>query len=140
MRTLFTLLLAFVLGSAVVLVSGCAESPKPQKGEKPAWILNPSYNGKRGAVGVAGRTYDQRFSTQRKLAISRALDELALQQGVKVELSMKKEEHLKNEHASTSMDSTSSYKTTSSSAITAHIEDVWQDPYTGELYVWLVLD
>jgi len=53
---------------------------------------------------------------------------------------MQKEEHLKNEHASTSMDSTSSYKTTSGSAITAHIEDVWQDPYTGELYVWLVLD
>ncbi len=140
MRTLFALFLVVLLGGAAFLVSGCGETPKPQKGAKPAWILNPNFNGKRGAVGVAGKTYDQRVSTQRKLAISRALDELALQQGVKVELSMKKEEHLKNEHSSTSMDSTSSYKTTGGSAITAHIEDIWQDPYTGELYVWLVLD
>ncbi len=140
MRSLFALFLVVLLGGAAFFVSGCGEIPKPQKGAKPAWILDPNFNGKRGAVGVAGRTYDQRISTQRKFAISRALDELAMQQGVKVELSMKKEEHLKNEHSSISMDSTSSYKTTSDSAITAHIEDIWQDPYTGELYVWLVLD
>lgn len=140
MRAFFSLFLVVLLGSTALVVSGCGESPKPQKGAKPAWVLNPNYDGKKGAVGVAGRTYDQRVSSQRKLAISRALDELALQQGVKVELSMQKEEHLRNQSASTSMDTNSNYKTTNNSAITAHIEDIWQDPYTGELYVWLVLD
>ncbi len=139
MRVLF--FVALLMSVTAFFVSGCGASPSPAvQGGKPAWILNPNYDGKTGAVGVAGRTYDQRVSTQRKLAIQRALDELALQQGVKVELSMTKEEHLRNNSASTSMDSTSSYKTTNSGAITAHIEDVWQDKVTGEIYIWLVLD
>jgi len=141
MKSFLYIIVAMLFGSvASVTFSGCNGAPKPVLNGKPAWILNPNYNGKKGAVGVAGRTYDQRVSTQRKLAIQRALDELALQQGVKVELSMQKEEHLRNDHASTSVDSKSSYKTTSSNAITAHIEDVWQDKMTGEIYIWLVLD
>ena len=140
MKNVFIFLLLILFGSMTAFTSGCANTPKPRTTVKPGWVLNPNYNGKRGAVGVAGKTYDQRVSTQRKLAIERALDELALQQGVKVELSMQKEEHFRNEHTSTSMDSASSYETSGTSAITAHIEDVWEDPYTGELYVWLVLD
>jgi len=141
MKKVFFFLFATLLGGvAMIGFVGCNETPKPTVSGKPAWILDPNYNGKKGAVGVAGRTYDQRISTQRKLAIQRALDELAMQQGVKVELNMQKEEHLRNDHASTSMDSKSSYRTTSSNAITAHIEDVWQDKMTGEIYIWLVLD
>ena len=133
-------LTVLLLGSTAVGFMGCGgESPKPAN-TKPAWILNPNLNGKKGAIGVAGRTYDQRISTQRKLAIQRALDELAMQQGVRVELSMSKEEHVSNNSASTSMDSHSTYKTTSPNAISAHIEDVYKDPFTGEIYIWLVLD
>lgn len=133
--------MALLTGSAIVLLNGCASNPAPQvQSTKPAWILNPNLNKKVGAIGVAGRTYDQRISTQRKLAIQRALDELAMQQGVKVKLAMEKEERVTNDQASTSMESKSTYKTTSSDAITAHIEAVWQDPLTSEIYVWLVLD
>ncbi len=139
MRKFLSFLVAALFTVAALSVTGCGESPKPANA-KPAWILNPNHGWKKGAVGVAGRTYDQRVSTQRKLAIQRALDELAMQQGVKVELSMQKEEYVRNESVSTSMDSTSSYKTTGSDAITAHIEDVWEDLLTNELYVWLVLD
>ena len=141
MRNLVSFLLVISLGMAGLFISGCGSaSPKLQKDGKPEWVLNPNVGGKRGAVGVAGKTYDQHVSSQRKLAISRALDELAMQQGVDVKLSMQKEEHMQNEHSSTSIDMHSDYKTKNASAITAHIEDVWQDPYTGELYVWLVLD
>lgn len=141
MQKVFIWIAALLLSGAVFSFSGCGATPNPQdQSGKPAWILNPNLNGKQGAVGVAGRTYDQRVSTQRKFAIERALDELAMQQGVKVQLSMTKEEHVANNHAATSMDSKSTYNTTSGKAITAHIEAVWQDPLTGELYVWLVLD
>jgi hypothetical protein len=108
------------------------------KNARPSWILNPNQNGKSGAIGVAGRTYDQKISTQRKLAISRALDELSLQQGVRVEMDMVKKDVVTNERSSTSMRSDSSYKT--SSKITAHIEKAWRDPISGEFYVWMVLD
>ena len=126
-----------VIGS--VMISGCGETPRPANA-KPAWILNPNQNGHIGAVGVAGRGYDMRVSTQRKLAIQRALDELALQQGVKVKLSMQKEEHLRGNKATVAMDSTGTYQTTNNGAISAHIEDVWEDKISGEIYIWLVLD
>jgi len=141
MKNLYRLFKITLIITVITSIIGCNNSPKPAvESSKPTWIVNPMQNGKVGAVGVAGRTYDQRISTQRKLAIQRALDELALQQGVKVELSMQKEEHVTNDIASTKMDTSSKYKTTNSNAITAHIEDVWQDKITGELYIWLVLD
>jgi hypothetical protein len=141
MKNLCRLFKITLIITIITSIIGCNNSPKPVvESSKPTWIVNPMQNGKVGAVGVAGRTYDQRISTQRKLAIQRALDELALQQGVKVELSMQKKEHVTNNIVSTKMDTSSKYKTTNSNAITAHIEDVWQDKITGELYIWLVLD
>lgn len=123
----------------LITTTGCQKQPVVvDKNTKPSWILNPNQQGKVGAIGVAGRTYDQKISTQRKLAISRALDELSLQQGVKVEMSMKKQDTLMNNHSSTSMNSESSYKT--SSTIAAHIQAVWSNPISGDFYVWMVLN
>ncbi len=140
MYRLLNILNILVLFSISIFFIAC-NNPKPKvQSSKPEWILNPNYNGKVGAVGVAGRTYDQRVSTQRKLAIQRALDELAMQQGVKVKLKMKKNELVKNDSVSTTTTTKSEYETTNNSSITAHIEDVWQDKITGEIYIWLVLD
>ena len=71
----------FFLLFTLVLFVGCQKQPTPQVSsmQEPSWVLNPNQNGKTGAVGVAGRTYDQKPSTQRNLAITRALDELSLQ-------------------------------------------------------------
>lgn len=124
----------FLVG--MVLLTGCNSQPEPN--QRPAWVLNPNAGHKNGAVGVAGRTYDQKVSTKRKLAITRALDELSLQSGVKVELSIDKREVVSNDRANTHMDSQSNYA--ASANITAHIEDIWEDTKTGELYVWMVLD
>jgi len=136
--TLATLL----LGVATVGCGGVKPEPKAvtDKSSKPKWVLNPNFGGKRGAIGVAGNTYDQRVSTKRKLAIQRALDELAMQQGVKVDLTMQKSEHVANDTASTKMDTKTTYKTTNGSSLKAHIAGVWENHITDELYVWLVLD
>lgn len=105
---------------------------------EPSWILNPSQDGKFGAVGVAARTYDQKISSQRKLAITRALDELSLQQGVSVSLNVTKKDSLKYGKSTTNLNSQSAYN--SNNKITAHIEKVWKDKSTNELYIWMVLD
>ena len=124
---------------------GCDSQPTPSKEQgvsrvdsTPSWILNPNQNGKVGAVGSSMRTYDQKLSTQRKLAITRALDELSLQQGVKVKMSLIKNETYKNERGSSTMNVNSSYKTNNS--ISAHIEAVYQDKLSGELFIWMVMD
>lgn len=123
---------------ALLLLSGCAEPEvKKSASAKPEWILNPSQNGKIGAVGSAYR-HPKGLPHQRKIAITRALDELALQQGVKVSLSMSKSEQVINDRASMAVAIDSEY--TASSSVTAHIEQVWQDPYSQELFVWLLLD
>ncbi len=100
--------------------------------------MNPNKDGFRGAVGIAGRTYDQSFSSQRKLAITRALDELSLQTDVTVQLNMHKNEMTKNSKTYVNTDEHSNYKT--SSHITAHIQDVWMDKSSKEFYIWMVLD
>ncbi len=100
--------------------------------------MHANQGGRTGAIGVAGRTYDQSFSTQRKLAIARALDELSLQQGVEVKLKMQKSEQSTNADSHTQINEQSSYS--ASNSVTAHIEDVWMDKNTDEFYVWMVLD
>lgn len=135
MKALFVSLLLCSL-----LLTGCNSQPAPtiNKSAEPSWVMNPNQDGKSGAVGVAGRTYDQKISTQRKLAITRALDELTLQRGVKVQLSMNKKEIVENERSSTHLDQQSSYD--ASSAITAHIEQAWKNPLTGDIFIWMVID
>lgn len=119
--------------------TGCNQpEPTVSKNARPAWILDPNQNGKIGAVGTANR-HHKGFTYQRKLAVSRAIDELALQQGVKVTLSIKKQEQVKNDKVKSQMNIKSSYDA-KKSVVTAHIEETWKDPISQEFYVWLVKD
>ena len=131
----------FLLTSLIVLLlTGCSQSvPVANVQEvKPSWILNPNENNNIGAIGVASRTHDQKISTQRKLAITRALEELSLQQGVKVQMSIQKNENIINDNMNTKLDINSSFKT--STTVTAHVASSWQDESTSELYIWMVMD
>mgnify|MGYP006863444781 CR=1 FL=1 len=132
-------LLPFLL-LILVLFVGCQKQPTPQLSsmQKPSWVLNPNQNGKIGAVGIAGITYDQKPSSQRNLAITRALNELSLQKGVKVELRLHKQETLSHNQSNTQINEKSNY--TSSSNIKAHIEKVWKNRLSNELYIWMVID
>ncbi len=136
MKSLLTSIILLLL-----LLSGCGSEPTPKQEYKtvtPEWVSNPNIGGKTGAIGVAGRTYDQKESTKRKLAISRALDELTLQQGVKVQMSMSKHDVVSDDVATTHMDVKSEYK--AGSTVTAHIQETWNNPLTGELFIWMVMD
>jgi len=126
---------------------GCDSQPTPSQMHKsvdtkdssaPYWILNPNQNGKIGAVGSAMRTYDQKLSSQRKLAITRALDELSLQKGVKVSMRLLKEDIYQNNRGSSTMDVNASYNTNNS--ISAHIQAIYKDKLSGELFIWMLMD
>jgi len=140
MRKMYKVFFSFFLLLTTVGFIGCGENtPHPTTvNGKPDWILHPSKDGKIGAVGIAGRGYDLRVSTQRKLAIQRALDELASTRKVNVQLSMSKEENFTQGQNHLQMHSQSKYQ--ANTTLTAHIEDMWEDKLTGELYIWLVLD
>ena len=124
---------------SIILLSGCGEpQPTQVKCVNRPWQMNPNDHGKIGAVGSSMRTYSGRTNDQRKNAITRALDELSLQQGVKVELNIDKRDKVVNDKATTSIDTKANYKT--NNKVTAHIEDACRDNSSGEFFVWMLLD
>lgn len=68
----------------------------------------------------------------------RALSELSLQKGVKVEIRIQKEEVASNSGATYKMKDKSTYS--ANNKITAHIEGIWMDQTSKELYIWMLLD
>jgi hypothetical protein len=104
--------------------------------EKPEWIFSPSKEGRIGGVGIAG-SHIRGPSAQRELAISRALDEIAKQMNIKIATITKTSASTSGGSASSSLD-TFSFQTSDGQTVKAYINKIWQDPYTEELYVWML--
>ena len=133
MKNLFSL-----IALLVVVLTGCSGQPEVKsKYQEPSWIMNPNQDGKIGAVGSSHRHING-TRAQRKLAMTSALDELSLQQGVDVKVNMAKIERVRNNESKTNLDINVTYN--SDNTITAHIQEIWKDPSSGELYIWMVLD
>jgi hypothetical protein len=105
---------------------------------QPAWINKPSLNGKIGAVG-SSRPQFKGKTVQRRVAVSRALDELAQQSGVRVDSIVMRDEKSSGSSASSSTQ-VHSIQEAAGLTINAHIEEVWTNPTTKEIFVWLVAD
>lgn len=126
-----------------VALAGCAGASYSEGGQKlingkPDWYYSPSKNGKIGGVGVCGMHVDGKTG-QKKLAVERALAEIARQMGVKVQSFSA----LKSQTAAGSSSvqgETHSFFTVDGKTVNAHIEKMWEDPYTDELYVWMVAE
>ncbi|MDY0164090.1 hypothetical protein [Desulfobotulus sp.] len=109
----------------------------PQNAQtRPSFILNPSIEGRMGGVGIA-RPHIKGVSAQRELAISRAIDEIARQKGTRVQSWQAIQTTGTRESASTHMEAVS-IQTTSGETIQAIIRQMWEDPATKELYVWML--
>ena len=118
---------------------GCSShSNKPILVIEPAWLYKPNLNGKTGAVG-SSKPHFKGTTLQRRVAISRALDELAMQSGVKVgNIIMRKERSSAlGGSSSTTVHST---QTSAGVLINAHIEEIWVNPRNKEMHIWLVAD
>ena len=121
--------------------AGCNQTITPAKVETPhypAWVNNPNFNSLRGAVGSSSPHF-KGPAYQRQLAISRALDELAMQIGVQVDIVANREEISTGDNLNATSDIQTQQKVNNSN-ITAHIEATYLDPNTGELFVWMVLN
>ena len=120
-------------------VTGCAglygDGPKLIDG-KPEWYFNPSKDGHIGGVGVSGLHKNVKTG-QKQLAVERALAEIARQMGVKVDSYSSV-----HSQSAAGMSSTSgqahSFFTVDGQKVDARIEQVWEDKYSGELYIWMV--
>lgn len=123
----------------LLVLGGCVQ--KTQTGikmvnGKPYWFYSPSKDGKIGGVGVSGIHVDG-TTGQKTLAAQRALEEIARQMGVKVVTYSSLKSSFDNNSSSVSGD-TSSFFTSDGKEVKARIEEMWEDPYTHELYIWMV--
>lgn len=125
---------------ALLMMAGCGASPAPQAAAQgmPEWVYNPGMSGKIGGVG-SSITHVKGRAAQRELAISRALDEIARQMGVKVSNVLSTEASAGKGTASSSMESYS-FQTTDGRVVKARIKAFWHDDYRDELFVWMVVE
>lgn len=124
---------------AALWLAGCGQpAPKGESGGMPEWVYNPGMSGKIGGVGSA-ITHVRGRAAQREMAISRALDEIARQMGVKVSNVLSTQASAGEGGASSSMQ-TYSFQTTDGRTVKATIKAMWHDSYRNELFVWMVVE
>jgi len=127
--------LLFFISFSFLIITGCSK-PSSKPIIEPKWLYKPNLNSNTGAVG-SSKPHFKGKTMQRRVAISRALDELAQQKGVEISNIIMRNE--KNSGARVSSSTTiKSIQESSSTHIRAHIEEIWIDPRNKELYVWLI--
>lgn len=106
----------------------------------PSWVLSPSKNGKIGGVGKCG-FHVNGYTAQKELATQRALEDIARQKGVEITSSLKISSQSSNysNMPSTVSESKSEQKVINT-GVKAHIEEVWQDEITKDLYIYMLED
>lgn len=105
---------------------------------KPSWIMNSSVSGKVAGIGVCGMHVNG-VNAQRSLAIKRAIDEIAMQLGVKVNNVALVGTKSGAGGGGGSVESYS-FQTVEGQVVKAVIKETWKDPKTEEIYVWMVTE
>lgn len=125
----------------VMLIPGCASKglTPSDAASKPEWLWKPSADGRVGGVGIA-KEHINGADAQRMLAVSRAIDAIAVQIGVKVNNVMLIESRSDSGGASSVMIESYSLHSAEGSVVRAAVREFWSDPYTKELYVWMVVE
>ncbi|MGB5964284.1 MAG: hypothetical protein WBF77_03400 [Sulfurimonadaceae bacterium] len=129
---------ALTLFVSLVFAACSATEPAVDNRTQPTWVLDPNLSGAVGAVGQCGTHYDGR-SMQRKVAITRAIDELAMQGDVTVD----SEIYVSTEVLGSQVKNRSKSKTyVSAKGVPVHafIEEMWFDKKSEVLYVWMIKD
>lgn len=122
----------------VFLVVGLVSCVSSTRNTKPGWIQNSGVSGKVSGIGICG-THVNGPNAQRALAIKRAIDEIALQLGVKVNNVALIGTKASAAGASTTVESYS-FQTVDGNVVKAVIRETWSDPQTDEIYIWMVTE
>ena len=135
------ILTSIILAVFCLTFSGCfaekSDGVKLIQG-KPEWFYHPSDGSNIGGVGVSGIHVDGKTG-QKTLAMQRALEEIARQMGVKVQ-SFSSLKSVSDSSGSAVSGESSSFFTVEGNEVKARIKAMWEDSYTGELYIWMVTE
>ena len=129
----------FLLLIFLTLFTSCSSIQLQQtQNAKPHWIQFPFQNNIVGAVGFSSIHFNGK-SAQRKLALTRALEELAFQANVDISsITVVKES--RDGFSSRTSSSTQTVAKTDVSSLSARIEATWSDPKNRDIYIWVRLN
>ena len=108
------------------------------KSTTPSWVNNCSVSGKVAGIGICGTHVDGE-NAQRTVAIKRAIDEIALQLGVKVN-NVALIGTSASSNGSNSTIESYSFQTVEGKVVKATIKETWKNPETDEIYIWMVTE
>ena len=114
----------------------CSAQPTATTGNEPSWILDPNQAGVTGSVGQCGTHFNGK-SMQRKVAITRAIEELAMQGDVTVDSEMSVSTEVSGRHVSNKSRS-KTYVSAKGVSVNAYIEEIYYDKKSEILYVWMI--
>lgn len=135
-KTVFCLFVCTGFLSFLLFGCGPAETINPNVA-RPHWFYNPCEGCQMGGIGISG-THIRGLQAQRELATERAINEIARQMGVKVS-NFSKTVSVGNKDKVQTERETYSIQTVDGNSVQAVIEELWTDPKTNDLYVWMVV-
>lgn len=131
-----------VLTTTCLFFVGCGVAQKPVaqniQPSEPKWLLDPTMNqgGKLAAVGCSGMHVNGK-SAQEKLAIQRAIDEIAMQKNTKVSNVTLRNKSFSSGGNTSSKGQTTSLHEVNNQNISTKVLDKYVKP-NGDICVWVV--
>ena len=131
---------SLIILCTTLLLAGCAQNnpqtPQTKNGE-PAWILNPQIdsNGKLAGSGCSKIHY-KGVPSQKKLAISRAIEQIAIQKRVKVKSIAYRQKTNQNGQVSSKVQ-TSSLQEVENVSLSTHIKEIYTKD-NGDICAWVI--
>ncbi len=123
---------------SLMFLACSATEPSVAAGEKPSWIFDPNQGGVVGAVGQCGVHYKGK-AMQRRLATSRAIEELAMQGDITVDSEMSVSTEVSGQHVKNRSKS-KTFVSAKGVPVHAYIEEMYFDKKSETLYVWMIRD
>lgn len=124
-----------------ILFIGCSNTPSPiivQKvkiNKEPSWLLNPQTSSKIAAVGCS-QIHMNGVSAQKKLAISRAVEQIALQKKATIEVQSSRIKSRTNGSTNTSRQSVTSSVQSVKTTLSTRVKDFYTNK-DKEICAWV---
>jgi hypothetical protein len=134
MRLFYILSICFSL----FLITACGDKSPKETQQMPEWIMSGSSGSGTCYVG-SSRPHIKGLPYQKALAVSRAIEGIARQKGVQVDVQVETLMRGTSKGASTSM-SSYSVQTTTGQNVTAKIKKTWMNPSTQEIFILMCED
>ncbi|QOY55376.1 hypothetical protein HUE87_03825 [Candidatus Sulfurimonas marisnigri] len=104
---------------------------------KPVWFFRPNQNGYEGSVGIAEKESLKSYEEQKKVAVILAKSALSKRKKTQIASEHEALEILHNDTSGEIFETSSIVRSANRSQPTT-VKDIWLDPQSCELYVWIV--